>query len=407
VILLIFLLQADSARELVERLRSETVEVREEAEARLKKLGKSAAPELEKAAKDPDREVAGRAQFLLRLLAVRDELTFALKEAFPGIEEVLVKGGDGAYGAALVRAADKDKFPTLNARDLEALVLPAVRGALLPEEREAVCRVASRFCFRTAAPQILRFLSDPSPDVRGAATAALAALEARESARPILALMRDRDARVRVEAQNALKALRARSLVPEIVALLEDPIAGVRERAVNLLSDLHAVGAASALVNRLKDPDVEVRLATIEAVTILEVQDSAKVELMELLGDPQERVRGYALEALASSHPRSESLPLTRLLKDPDLQSRALSVVRRLRAKEAVPDLLRFLKGTERSLRLDAARALEELEVEEAAVPGERLVDVVDLERDVVDPHELGHVLVDAAGGGTLPPDAV
>ena len=53
------------------------------------------------------------------------------------------------------------------------------------------------------------------------------------------------------------------------------------------------------------------------------------------------------------------------------------------------------------------ADAAAELELEEASVPGERVLDVVDFERDVVDPHEPGHVLLNAAGGGTLPPDAV
>ena len=42
----------------------------------------------------------------------------------------------------------------------------------------------------------------------------------------------------------------------------------------------------------------------------------------------------------------------------------------------------------ERHLRADAAA---QLELEEPPVPGERLVDVADLERDVVDPDEPGH----------------
>ncbi len=57
----------------------------------------------------------------------------------------------------------------------------------------------------------------------------------------------------------------------------------------------------------------------------------------------------------------------------------------------------------ERHLRADATA---QLELEEAAVPRERLVDVADLERDVVDPDEARHT-ADATPAGTASPVAV
>ena len=73
----------------MEKLRSDDIKEREAAMRQLKELGRAAVPELEKAAKDPETEVAGRARFLLRLFAVRDLITPGLKKAMPGIEEQL------------------------------------------------------------------------------------------------------------------------------------------------------------------------------------------------------------------------------------------------------------------------------------------------------------------------------
>src|SRR6185295_2365970 len=95
----------DGARELVEKLRSDTIAERETAMRRLRELGKEAAPVLEKAAKDPDAEVARRAGFLLRCLALQDSLSPALRKAVPGIEDLLAAGRTRAWTEAFLRAA--------------------------------------------------------------------------------------------------------------------------------------------------------------------------------------------------------------------------------------------------------------------------------------------------------------
>src|SRR2546426_340867 len=67
------------ARQLIEKLRSETIEERDEAARKLRELGSGAEEELEKATRDKDPEVAGRARTLLG------------EGIFRRIEETLVK----------------------------------------------------------------------------------------------------------------------------------------------------------------------------------------------------------------------------------------------------------------------------------------------------------------------------
>jgi hypothetical protein len=65
------------ARTFIEKLRSDSVEDRDEAETRLKELGPAAVQELEKATKDKDPEVAARA----------DALLFAILKRIPSLQE--------------------------------------------------------------------------------------------------------------------------------------------------------------------------------------------------------------------------------------------------------------------------------------------------------------------------------
>src|SRR2546422_8927617 len=101
------LLQAQSdparqARELVGQLRSESFDERQEATRKLKVLGRAALPELEKAAKDPDAEVAERARNLLRVIPVREVLSTRFSEVIPGVEERLAFGDEHTWTKVLL-----------------------------------------------------------------------------------------------------------------------------------------------------------------------------------------------------------------------------------------------------------------------------------------------------------------
>src|SRR2546428_4565965 len=90
-LLLILLPQVDPGA-LIEKLRSETVEERDEAARKLKALGTLALPALDRAATDKDPEVSSRATQLARVIRTIDLLTVNLMKEVPGIEERLAKG---------------------------------------------------------------------------------------------------------------------------------------------------------------------------------------------------------------------------------------------------------------------------------------------------------------------------
>src|SRR5258705_11828955 len=116
--ILILLVQDDAAvktRELIDRLRSENIAVREEATNELKRLGEVAKPELERAAKDPDAELASRAKYLLRRLHLSAKLTSNLLKAVPEAADRLA-GGDGSAWTEVLQQATAYDEKAINRR---------------------------------------------------------------------------------------------------------------------------------------------------------------------------------------------------------------------------------------------------------------------------------------------------
>src|SRR5437868_6342450 len=300
----------DGARELVEKLRSDTIAERETAMRRLRELGKEAAPELEKAAKDPDAEVARRAGFLLRCLALQDSLSPALRKAVPGIEDLLAAGRTRAWTEAFLRAARIEDLPT---GDLEVLAPQALRGADGVEEKQNVLLYITRRRIVSALPEVLKLLRDP-------------------------------DESIAIHAAEALPRIATAATRKEVTALLKDPDPAIRRRACGVLGDLTADEAAPAIAALFGDPDLAVRQQALTSIGFLDAGSLAP-GILACLSDKSFNIRNAAAEALGRLGSR-EALPgLLDLLKHEDEDTRGLAVatLATLRAKETAPDIAKLL----------------------------------------------------------------
>ena len=99
---------AKQARDLIDKLRSGGIEERAQAEEKLKELGQAAVPALKEAIKDPDAEVSARSKYLVRLIEVRERLTFGLRKALPGVDDRLVRGDEHTWTEVFLEAAQPD-----------------------------------------------------------------------------------------------------------------------------------------------------------------------------------------------------------------------------------------------------------------------------------------------------------
>ena len=200
VLLTLFQTQSDptrQVRDLVERLRSENVEERDEAAQKLKDLGRAAIPELENAVGDKDGEVPSRARRLLLLIPMAEQVTTNLTRTVPGILERLAMGADRDWTKALLEivreSGRKHRYPALKREDFDALGSRTVRDAATPEEKSELCKLAAQWGLRSAIPEVTNLLGDPARHVRYQAAECLGNLRAKVAIHELMTLLKDRD----------------------------------------------------------------------------------------------------------------------------------------------------------------------------------------------------------------------
>ena len=151
--------------------------------------------------------------------------------------------------------------------------------------------------FQASVPALIRLLSDPAPQVRGQAAAALGMLGDTAAVKPLLRASTDADAPVRRESVGALGDFAGVSVAPDIMKFLKDPDHGVRVKAAEALGKIADKSAVPSLLSALKDPSDEVRIAAL--LSLGKIGDrTALPALQEALQDKDEAVREAAAEAL-------------------------------------------------------------------------------------------------------------
>lgn len=265
--------QEDVISRLIEQLSADRIEARAEAFQKLESIGRAALPLLEKAAEDPDGEVASRAKSLLVRIPIRERLTPALVDQVKGIYERLAQGEWKQVFIELAtdlrQPEDRRRFPGVRPGDLSFMAPMAVQRAETETEKVAVCEAVGRCRLKSAFPDVARLLRDEQPMVRANAIAALRDGGAKENAAEIRRLLADPQSVVRSVAAHALGRLGTKEAASELTALLHDKSPDVRWWAIRALGDLCVRDAAASIGELESDPDPAVRRAAQETAAAL------------------------------------------------------------------------------------------------------------------------------------------
>ncbi|HEX7898683.1 MAG TPA: HEAT repeat domain-containing protein [Planctomycetota bacterium] len=359
--------QEDPAR-LIEWLRSGDVEQRESATRKLKDLGERAVAELQKAADDPDQEVAGRVRFLLRRASVAAKIGDALRQAVPGVEDRLA-AGDHAWTQVwmdLARRGEDELAPRL----LEPLAAPGVRGARTENEKMWVCRTAASQAYGSAGIEIVRLLDDPSERVKSAAMQALIELRSPEAVPLLLQKIKDGPEESRPQAEQLLVMMAASVPLPKLIELLKSESPRLRVAGVRALGGAgqESDDAATAVLPALGDTDAGVRAAALAVVAGFRKRDTAP-RLLPLLRDPVAVVRQEAARALGALGAREQAVEIRPLLADaePAVRVAAVAALSELGDAAAAGAIAVLVRDPQDLVRREAARALVDLGATDSA----------------------------------------
>lgn len=375
---------AERAEELIDRLRSPDIQVREEAHRRLIRSGTSAMPALRAAMSDNEAEVAGRATEILKMLELDASLSPAFRAANPGAAELLAHGSNRLWFETLRRAVGRDPNRTplkgVQRSDLEVLILQAARAAYEEGERDWTLQVMLRWNLIDALPVAVRWLDESNPlirrsiagginrmdpeyptdgshrscqpgldDGRSITAQILANARAPASIREILGLLGDEDTRLRRIAAEALGIMKTPAAETPLLHALEDPDPEVRLEAIKALAEVSPALCVGRVRVLLRDADFRVRRTAVEALQALRVREASH-DLAPLMADPAWQVRLAASKALVDMGCKDTMPHAISLLRHEDqgVCCSALSVLSGLGAKQSIPSVAALLSDPER-----------------------------------------------------------
>jgi HEAT repeat protein len=313
----------EGVQQLIEKLSSDRIEVREEACRSLEEIGDRATAALRKAASDGDEETAARAKSILERIPLRAAATENLIRAVPGVIDRLVKGEPAEIfleiSSDLRARGEERRYPALRPADLERLAPLALRGAgpdgFRSDRRCRVCEEIARLGLRTAFGEAIDLLATGDDAVRSGAARLLQRLEAKEAAPRLCSLALHERPEVRQAVAGVLGAARASEGVPTLRRLLRDPDGSVRAAAASALRDLDAREAGGDLRPLLDDDSRLVRSIAAHAIGRLGAREAVP-DLVRRLRDPSSDVRWWVVRALQELDARAAAGEITALLED-------------------------------------------------------------------------------------------
>lgn len=362
----------EEVRRVIQKLRSERVEDRESAALALREMGVVAIPQLRLALEDSDPEVSGRAAYLLRAIPVSEALTDNIKRIFPGLVDRLSRGKEWTWTEVFLELSQSDRrgIPEISGvrkRDLGAIVLRALRGAVSVQEKEEALWRVGLWRLQEAAPGALAYFKDRDPGIRRSACFTLRVLDSREFLNDVAGLLNDPEEIVRTQAIGALGKWEASNFAPRVLAMLDQGTSKDRTMAAFALARMDVREALPGILNLLASEEPELREEAIGALGILGLVETAP-RIASYLKDPSSSVRVQAARVLTGLQPRKGTDALLALLDDPDPEvCRAASAeLRRSESRGAIPKLITLLSDTRDRVPYQAAWDLAFLDAKEA-----------------------------------------
>jgi hypothetical protein len=170
-------------------------------------------------------------------------------QAIPDIRHLLKRSGDVAFIQALEYLGNssviRPLFEVLTAKNGRQRTQPVIAALVR--------------CAGSRPEQMLPYLKDTSPQLRGTAASVLAEIASANEVEGLIEAAEDNEAEVRSRVARALGRSGGLRAVPALQKLAEDPVWYVRLQAITALNAMRQVGVRKTYVRALEDQDWHVR----------------------------------------------------------------------------------------------------------------------------------------------------
>lgn len=283
--------------ELIKQLGSDSPASRDTAMKELRKAGSPAKLSLEKAKRESDREIAGRAGRLLDLITIEESLTANLISLDPQVAEYLLDQRDKGWTKLLLRLDSQEILGRLGKKDFDVMAKGALKGASSDDEMEQVAEVIGRRQLTSGSDGLVPLLQSENPRVRNKAIWALGEINSKAIAPRIAGVLKHPRSEVRVAAVDALERIRAKETWKEIAHLAGDPSPEVRFSVVRWLWRMNVIESKDRLLGLLEDERDYVRAAAADALGDLGAKEDC-TRVSRLIEDDSHWVSGAAIATL-------------------------------------------------------------------------------------------------------------
>lgn len=167
------------------------------------------------------------------------------------------------------------------------------------ESREQAIAEMARHGFTLGGDEVVKALHDPSPRIRRQAARSLARLATPDAVESLIHQLQDHPDLVEEETVDALGVLEDQRAVPPLVRMLQSPRSMLRRaaaRALGRIGDKEAIGPLTSAACEVGDPDL--RRAALQALRVLGATQADQA-ISDALFDPHPSVRIAAAEAVS------------------------------------------------------------------------------------------------------------
>jgi HEAT repeat protein len=359
---------------------------------------------LQRAADDPEQELAGRAREALETIRLRRRLGETVLRELPDVEKAIRNGSPGRRGDQLLRAAFLWKTGKLDDSHLRTLAAIATESGwrLDADQRRMLgCPAHLQGVVPPYATLVAPLLQDSDPEERTQAALLLGAMGAREHAPEIVTLLKAVDKSSRVAALKALAAMNARDHVRSIADQLDPTEAyEIKLAAIEALARMGASDSyATKIVPYLQDGAPDLVRAAVDTLGHAGLRGQAP-GVAELLQSESLPTRSAALEVLGRMGATQCAPAVVAILRDRDLRRNALESLGRMGAREQAEVVAPFLKDPDEGVRSEAVRTLGRMGAIDKANLLLPLLDDPSIDVRWTAVHALGTLLTPATAAG-------